>query len=174
MAVALPFSGFTLFWDAGSWPSGLMAFAYTPWVWLTLRGPARHRQPVLGVLLGVLAVTHGNPYGTLALVVVGVALVVEGLLGRDVPGVLVPRRGHRVLGARPPLVYLPLLGVRSLTIRSFGALFGNSGKLRPIGATCSGLSLPLHTPPILAIIGPMTVPATFLAWFVLPLLPWLR
>ena len=26
VAVALPFSGFTLFWDAGSWPAGLMAF----------------------------------------------------------------------------------------------------------------------------------------------------
>ncbi len=37
LAVALPFGGFTLFWDAGSWASGLIAFAYTPWVWFVLR-----------------------------------------------------------------------------------------------------------------------------------------
>ena len=37
VGVALPFSGFTLFWDAGSWASGLIAFAYTPWVWWVLR-----------------------------------------------------------------------------------------------------------------------------------------
>ena len=33
VAIALPFTGFTLYWDAGSWPSGLMAFAYAAWVW---------------------------------------------------------------------------------------------------------------------------------------------
>jgi hypothetical protein len=37
VAVALPFGGFTLFWDAGSWASGLIAFSYTPWVWFVLR-----------------------------------------------------------------------------------------------------------------------------------------
>ena len=34
--------------------------------------------------------------------------------------------------------------------------------------------MPSSVPPIIAIVGPMAVPATYLAWFVLPLLPWLR
>ena len=34
--------------------------------------------------------------------------------------------------------------------------------------------MPSSVPPISAIVGPMAVPATYLAWFVLPLLPWLR
>ena len=50
VAIALPFSGFTLYWDAGSWPSGLMAFAYAPWVWVTFRRALRGvGEPVLGV-----------------------------------------------------------------------------------------------------------------------------
>ena len=86
LAVALPFGGFTLFWDAGSWASGLIAFAYTPWVWFVLRKVLRGTaNPFWGFVLGALAVTQGNPYGVLALVVVGLALVVEGLLDHGLP-----------------------------------------------------------------------------------------
>ncbi|WP_114422223.1 hypothetical protein [Nocardioides houyundeii] len=175
VAVALPFSGFTLFWDAGSWPSGLMAFAYAPWVWVTLRRTLRGAgNPLLAFVVGVLAVTHGNPYGTLAVVVIGAALVCEAAVSRAWRGLA------RVLGvglciaAFLPLVYLPLLASADLAVRSTGALFENSGKLRPAAADLLGLSSPTLVPPIRAITGPMQVPATYLAWFVLPLLPWLR
>ncbi len=175
LAVALPFGGFTLFWDAGSWASGLIAFAYTPWVWFVLRKVLRGTaNPFWGFVLGVLAIVQGNPYGVLALVVVGLALVVEGLLDHDVPGVL------KLVGAGAcsalvlPLVYLPLLGTSSLTVRSLGALVGNTGKLQPVSGDLLQLSMPSSVPPIIAIVGPMAVPATYLAWFVLPLLPWLR
>ena len=175
VAVALPFSGFTLFWDAGSWPSGLMAFAYAPWVWLTFRRALRGvGSPFWAFLAGLLAVLNGNPYGTLAVITVGAALICEGLVARAWGGVLRLVLVGLAVAAFLPLVYLPLLESSELAIRSTGALFENSGKLRPTAGDLLAASSPLHTPPIRAITGPMMVPATFLAWFVLPLLPWLR
>lgn len=175
VAVALPFSGFTLFWDAASWASGLIAFSYTPWVWLVLRRVRRGASnPFWGFVVGALAVTQGNPYGVLALVVIGLALVVEGLLEGDRAGVLKLVGAGVTAALVLPLVYLPLLGTSSLTVRSLGALIANTGKMQPAPGDLFQLSMPTAVPPIHAIAGQMAVPATFLAWFVLPLLPWLR
>lgn len=175
VAIALPFSGFTLFWDAGSWPSGLMAFAYAPWVWVTMRRTLRGvANPLWAFAAGVLAVTNGNPYGTLAVVIIGAALVCEGLLNRNFPGALRLSVVGVCVAAFLPLVYLPLLESADLAVRSTGALFENSGKLRPTFGDLLAVSSPTHVPPIQAITGPMKVPATYLVWFVLPLLPWLR
>lgn len=175
VAVALPFSGFALFWDAGSWPSGLMAFAYMPWVWWTFRRALRGVQnPIWAFVAGALAVLHGNPYGTLAVVVVGAAMVLEGAVRRDVRAVARIVAVGACVAALLPLVYMPLLASSDLAVRSGGALFENSGKLRPTLGDLFAISSPLHVPPIRAITGPMQVPATFLAWFVVPLLPWLR
>jgi len=175
VAVALPFCGFTLFWDAGSWASGLIAFSYTPWVWFVLRRVVHGTaNPFWGFVVGALAVTQGNPYGVLALVVIGGALVVEGLLDGHRTGVL-KLLGVGVCSALLlPLVFLPLLQTSDLTVRAFGALIGNTGKLQPVAGDFLQASNPTAVPPIKAITGPMTVPATFLAWFVVPLLPWLR
>ncbi|GAA1924255.1 YfhO family protein [Nocardioides hwasunensis] len=175
VAIALPFSGFTLFWDAGSWPSGLMAFAYAPWVWLTFRRALRGvGSPFWAFLAGLLAVLNGNPYGTLAVIIVGAALIIEGVVMRAWGGVARLVLVGIAVAAFLPLVYLPLLESSDLAVRSTGALFENSGKLRPTAGDLLAASSPLHVPPIRAITGPMMVPATFLAWFVLPLLPWLR
>jgi hypothetical protein len=180
VAVALPFCGFTLFWDAGSWASGLVAFSYTPWVWFVLRRVLRRTaNPLWGFVVAALAVTQGNPYGVLALIVVGVGLVVEGLVsGAWVAGKragLIILLGVGVCAALLlPLVYLPLLHTSDLTVRSFGALLANTGKLQPKAGDFLQASNPTAVPPIIAITGPNTVPSTFLAWFVLPVLPWLR
>lgn len=175
VAIALPFSGFTLFWDAGSWPSGLMAFAYFPWVWVAFRRALRGAgSPFWAFVAGLLAVLNGNPYGTLAVITVGAALIVEGIVVRAWGGVLRLALVGIAVAAFLPLVYLPLLASSDLAVRSAGALFENSGKLRPTVGDLLAASSPLHAPPIRAITGPMMVPATFLAWFVLPLLPWLQ
>lgn len=175
VAVALPFSGFTLFWDAGSWPSGLMSFAYAPWVWVTMRRALRGvGSPFWAFLAGTLAVLNGNPYGTLAVVVIGAALILEGLVAREWGGAIRLALTGIAIAAFLPLVYIPLLETADLAIRSTGALFENSGKLRPEPGDLIFASSPLHTPPIRAITGPMKVPATFAAWFLIPLLPFLR
>jgi hypothetical protein len=174
-AVALPFCGFTLFWDAGSWASGLIAFAYTPWVWFVLRRVLRGTaNPLWGFVVGALAVTQGNPYGVLALIVVGLALVLEGLLAGNRAGVLTLIGVGACAALLIPLVFLPLLETSGLTVRAFGPLIANSGKLQPHAGDFLQASNPTAIPPIRAITGPNTVPSTYLAWFVLPFLPWLR
>jgi hypothetical protein len=175
VATALPFSGFTLYWDAGSWPSGLMAFAYAPWVWLMLRRCLRGAtNPFWAFLVGALVITQGNPYGTLAVVVVGIGLVVEGLLQGNRAGVVRLVLTGLCIAAFLPLVFMPLVETSDLTVRSTGPLIANSGKLRPALGDLLGLSSPTFVPDIRAITGPMAVPVTYLSWLVLPLLPWLR
>ena len=175
VAVALPFCGFTLFWDAGSWASGLIAFAYTPWVWWVLRRVVRRTaNPFWGFVVAALAVTQGNPYGVLALIVVGLALAVEGLLDGHRTGTLLLVLAGACAALLLPLVFLPLLQTSSLTVRDLGGFISNTGKLQPVPGDFLQASNPTGVPPIIAITGPNTVPSTFLAWFVLPLLPWLR
>ncbi|MGL5808741.1 MAG: hypothetical protein ACRCYQ_02210 [Nocardioides sp.] len=175
LAIALPFSGFTLYWDGGSWPSGLIAFAYTPWVWWVFRRCLRGAtNPWWAFLLGVLAATQGNPYGVLALVIVGAGLVLEGLVARNWPGVTKLTLIGLCVAAFLPLVYLPLLQSADLAYRSGGPLFANNGKLTPTISDLIGLSSPTFVPPIRAITGPMQVPATYFSWLLVPLLPWLR
>lgn len=175
VATAMPISGFTLFWDAGSWVAGLMAFAYTPWVWWSFRRALRGTMnPFWAFLVGVLAVTQGNPYGTLAVAVVGVGLLVEGLVERNGRGTLRLVVLGACVAAFLPLVYLPLLEAVQLAYRADGPPFYNNGKLRPQLGDLLALSAPTYVPSIRAVTGEMRVPATFLAWFVVPLLPWLR
>jgi hypothetical protein len=175
VAVALPFCGFTLFWDAGSWASGLIAFSYTPWVWFVLRRVLRGTaNPFWGFVVGALAVTQGNPYGVLALVVIGLGLVVEGLVDGNRMGVLKLIGVGACAALLLPLVFLPLLQTSDLTVRALGPLIANSGRLQPVPGDFLQASNPTAVPPIDPIIPPMRVPATFLAWFVVPLLPWLK
>ena len=175
VATALPFSGFTLYWDAGSWPSGLIAFAYTPWVWWAFRRCIEGTGgPFWAFVIGVLAVTQGNPYGTLAVAVVGAALLVEGAVRRLWSGVALLALAGVCVAAFLPLVYLPLVETSSLAVRSTGDLVENSGKLRPELGDLFGLSSPTLVPSVQAITGPMQVPVTYLSWLIVPLLPWFR
>lgn len=175
VATALPFSGFTLWWDAGSWPAGLIAFAYAPWVWWSFRRALNGTlNPLWAFLVGILAITQGNPYGTLAVMVIGVGLLAEGWLTDNRAGALRLTLLGGCVAAFLPLVYLPLLRTSELAARSGGPTFGNTGRLRPELGDLLGLSSPTFVPGIDAVTGPMPVPATYFCWFLLPLLPWLR
>ncbi|WP_377323843.1 hypothetical protein ACFJIY_03805 [Pimelobacter simplex] len=175
VAIALPFSGFTLWWDAGSWPAGLAAFAYAPWVWWAFRRTLRGAMnPFWAFLVGALGVTQGNPYGTLAVVVVGLGLVIEGLVTRNRAGAVRLLLTGGCVAALLPLIYLPLLRASELAARSDGPVFGNNGKLRPELGDLLGMSNPTFVPSIISITGPTQVPVAYFCWFILPLLPWLR
>jgi hypothetical protein len=175
VAVAVPFGGFTLFWDAGSWAAGLIAFAYAPWVWWAFRRVLHGRlNPVWGFVVGALAITQGNPYGTLAVVVIGAGLLLEGLVRRQWRGTAVLAALGVCVAALLPLVYLPLVETVSLAVRSAGEPVMNNGKLRPAPGDLLLLGAPTYVPPIRAITGVMQVPATYFCWFLVPLLPWLR
>lgn len=175
IATALPFSGFTLWWDAASWPAGLIAFAYAPWVWWAFRRTLRGAMnPFWAFLVGALAVTQGNPYGTLAVVIVGLGLVVEGVVTRNRAGAIRLVLTGGCVAALLPLIYLPLLRATELAARATGPTFGNNGKLRPELGDLLGMSSPTFVPSIISITGPTQVPVAYFCWFILPLLPWLR
>ncbi|HQR26617.1 MAG TPA: hypothetical protein PLP61_06205 [Nocardioides sp.] len=175
VATTLPLGGYTLYWDAGSWASGLIAFAYTPWVWWALRRVLHGRlNPWWAFVVGSLAVLQGNPYGTLGVVVVGLGVLVEGLATRRFRGVRTLLLLGVCVAAWLPLVYYPLVASADLAVRSGGELFSNNGKLRPELGDLLLLSSPSFVPNVRAIAGSMMVPAMYAGWFVVPLLPWLR
>ncbi|HSK26391.1 MAG TPA: hypothetical protein VK894_05715 [Jiangellales bacterium] len=176
VAVAAPFSGFTLFYEAGNWLTGLMAAAWTTHTWWSLRRFTRGRlTPLVPFGFGVLAVTTGNPYATVGVVVVLAALAVE---------VVVQRQGRRLLplvllgasiGTATLLVFLPFLLTSDVTWRVLETAAPRPGYLRPGLDDLLGLSTPTYRPTMAAWGGDVDkVPSTYLAWFVLPLLPWLR
>lgn len=166
VSVALPVSGFVLHFQAASWAGGLMGFAWLPWAWWALRRHVAGDAPALmPFVFCYLCVSAGDPYGLLALCLVFAALAVE-------PG----RR--RLIGigssvaACLPLVFWPVLATSAVGWRSGRELF-NSGQLVPGIGDLLNASTPAFLPQILSF-GDyrMTVPSTFLAWFAVPLLPW--
>lgn len=173
VGVAVPMTGYTLFWDAGSWASGLIAFAYFPWVWLTLRKTARGSlSPAWAFVVGALAILNGNPYGTLGVVFAGLAVLLEAALARDWKGVTRAGLTGLAIAAFLPMVYLPLLGTVQLAYRVSGPAIGNNGKLTGSWTDLFMLGSPGYMPDIRAIVGKMAVPSAYFAWFFVPLLPW--
>ncbi|WP_199440715.1 hypothetical protein [Umezawaea beigongshangensis] len=175
-AVALPFSGFTLYFDTSVWAAGLMSFALVPHVWWSARKMARGRlNPIWVFLIGALTITTGNPYGTLGVCIVLFALLVEVGLRREWPALRQLVLVGLCIGATVPLVYLALLGSSSVTWRT-GQGIWNDGMLVPGVGDLLNLSSPTYLPQVLnwSARSGLTVPATYFAWFVLPLVPFLR
>ncbi|WAL66646.1 hypothetical protein ORV05_02175 [Amycolatopsis cynarae] len=173
MAIALPFAGMTLYFDASAWAAGLMAFTYTPYVWWAVRRAASGRlNPLWAFLIGALAVTCGNPYGLLGVGVVVIALLAEFAVRRQWPAWRLTLVLGVLIGLVAPLVYLPLLGTAPVTWREIGTV--NSGFLTLSASDVLGSSSPTLLPPTRIFTGFGTaVPAAYFAWFTLPLLPWL-
>lgn len=173
VGTALPLAGYSFFMDGTAWVNALMLTAFTPWLWWTARLVARGRSPLWLVGAGYLVVSIGNPYGLLvcAFTVVAVAVAARRrimvLLGSGVAVAL--------LGV---MVYLPLLLTSPVTARA-ASTTGNDGFLKPSLTNLLELSTP-STQPLLVNFGTdtglphLTVPVVYLAWFVLPTLPFLR
>jgi hypothetical protein len=177
VALAAPFAGFTLWYEAAGWPAGLMAFTWTAHFWWSARRHARGRiNPLIPFLFGALTMTTGNPYGALGVVVVLVALSVELVIARAWRRLLSLVLVGASVAAVALLVFLPLLGVGDVSNRDTLASLANDTFLVPgVGDLLAGSS-PTYLPAITNWGGaPLeTIPSTYLAWFVLPLLPWLR
>lgn len=175
VAVAMPFAGFTLYWEAASWASGLSAFMYMPHVWWSFRRAGRGRlNPLWAFLIGALAVTQGNPYGVLGVVVVGIGLVVECLVQRCWAALRRVLITGACVATLLPLVLLPLIATAPLAHRSNLAGITNNGMMRPNLGDLLNLSAPSYLPQISTFADPMRVPTVYLFWLLLPLLPWLR
>jgi hypothetical protein len=65
-ALIVPLAGFTLFYGASNWLSGLMSITWVVHFWWTARRyTLRRTGPAAPLLVGALAVTVGNPYSVL-------------------------------------------------------------------------------------------------------------
>jgi hypothetical protein len=175
VAVALPFSGFTLYFDASSWIAGLMGFAWTTHFWWSAHRYMRGRlNPAVPMVFGLLIVTTGNPYGLLGMVVVATALTVEALVAGERRAVLRLAGVSAVAASMAALVFLPLVFSAAVTTRSPHSGILNTGFLVPGVGDLLNLSAPAYLP--YSVSWHMTfwsVPATYLAWFIAPLAPWL-
>lgn len=175
VAATLPFAGFTLYYDTSTWVAGLMAFAWLTWFWWAARRCGRGAlNPIVTFVIGYLLITNGNPYGALGAVLVLLGQAIELALARRwrglgrlvVVGALV---GLTVLVAFLPLVLSSDAGWRE----SEGIV--NDGFLVPDLTMLAASSTPGFTPFIRVWSGSgTTVPLAYSAWFLLPLLPWLR
>jgi hypothetical protein len=174
-AVTVPFAGVTLYFDASSWSSGLTAFAFVPWFWWTLRRSARGRlTPLAPFAAGYLALTAGNPYGALGACLAAVSLAVEFGLARQWAPLRRTLLGGVAVGLVAPLAYLPLVLTQPVTYRR-DATIANSGLMVPGLGDLLNASTPTFAAWVDAFEHPyLTVPATYLAWYAVPLLPWLR
>jgi hypothetical protein len=177
LAFAVPTSGFTLFYEAAGWPAGLTAFTWVAWFWWAAARQSRGRsRPLLTFVLGALAITTGNPYAALGVGIVVVGLAVELLVARQhrrLPGLLLTGACVCAVGA---LVFLPLLGALPVSERQTTAAIANDTFLVPHLGDILASSAPSYLPAILNWNGALLekMPSTYFAWFLVPLLPWLR
>ncbi|HEY2696060.1 MAG TPA: hypothetical protein VGJ45_11370, partial [Pseudonocardiaceae bacterium] len=171
IGAAAPLAGYSFFMDGTAWVNALMLTAFTPWLWWTARLVARGRSPLWLVLTGYLVVSIGNPYGLLVCAIVIVAVAVQR---RRVVVLLLSGVAVALLSVP---VYLPLLLTSSVGFRA-ASQTGNDGFLKPSLTNLLELSTP-GAQPYLVNFGTdsghpyLTIPVVYLAWFVLPTLPWL-
>ncbi|MBB5156712.1 GtrA family protein [Saccharopolyspora phatthalungensis] len=172
LAVALPLSGFVLYFQAATWAGGLMGFAWLPWAWWALRRLQAGRIPAfVPWLLCYLCVSAGDPYGVLALAAVFAGLFIE--TGRDWSRVRRLGLVGIAVTATLPLIFFPVLAAAEVGWRSGHELF-NIGQLVPGVGDLLNASMPSFVPQILSFgTFRMSVPATYFAWFAIPLLAWL-
>ena len=172
---AIPLAGQTFFWDATSWTYSLMATAFVPWVLWALRRAAHRDGSLLWVVVaGYLCCSLGNPYGLAATGVLVLAFVIEAwLAGRRGRAVGIAAAGVAV-ACLVVIVYLPLVLTSPVGFRSEARTL-NDEFLSPSVTDLLGMSTPINQPFVNTWGLPyLSVPALYLAWFVLPLVPWLR
>jgi hypothetical protein len=170
----VPLTGYTFFMDATVWINGLMITAFVPWVWLTARRTIRGEGSVVWVIVtGYLCCSLG-PYALLAtgMVLFGVMIEawVNGRRSRVWPILL----AGVAIGLLNAMIYLPLLGTQGVGYRAGSDTFNNEF-LAPSLTDLFAMSTPTFQPYVLAFgLDYFTLPAAYLAWFVMPLVPWLR
>lgn len=162
-------AGFTVYLDAPSWVTGLMVWAFLPFVWWALRRMAFDRKSPLPVLVsGYLLVTVGYVHGTIMMVLVFVAFITEVLIRRHWKALRQTLASGVLLGLVALAVYLPGVLTLATTARKTG--ISNTNFLTVDLTGLAGSALPSNLPQVASWWwGPFApVPLTYIAWF-LPL-----
>jgi hypothetical protein len=166
--------GATLYLESPSWVTGQMVWALLPLFWWQLRrvaaplddrstGAARWASPAAVLVLGWLIVSVGYVYGTLYIIIVGVATIIDCGLARQWAGALRVVGVGVFCGLLAVTVYLPGVLTAPVTTR-LGFEIISDGRLQ---GTVSG---------VLSSMLPFTDngrPTAYIAWF-LPLLAWVH
>ncbi|MCE7009470.1 hypothetical protein LWC34_42665 [Kibdelosporangium philippinense] len=176
-AFAIPLTGFTLYYEAAGWPAGLSAFVWVTWFWWAARRFSRGASsPLLPFLLGAMAMTVGNPYAALGMIIVLAAIAIELLVNKNVRGFVQLAIVGACVGAVAVLVFFPLLGAMPVSSRQELAMIANDTFLVPGVGDLLTASAPSYLPAILNWGGQVkeSLPSTYFVWFAIPLLPWLR
>ncbi|MGN6197330.1 hypothetical protein [Humibacter sp.] len=174
----IPLSGWALFMNGTAWINETAINAFLPWAWWALRWAVRKRgrgwSIPLAAVMGYLTFSVGDPYGLLALAFVFAAVGIEVLIRRsyrDLWWLLSLGVGMVLLAV---VVFLPFVFTASVGVRVDSGIW-NDEFLSPNLSDLFGLSAPTFKPYIHAFGLPnLTFPGLYLAWFVLPILPWLR
>ncbi|GAB3804685.1 hypothetical protein GCM10028798_25390 [Humibacter antri] len=172
-----PFAGFTLFYEAGDWLTGLLSIVWTMHFWWAAHNFARRRiGPIVPFVFGALAALLGSPYATIGVVVVLVSVGFEVLLRRDIRRFAGLVAVGAAVGAVLVLAYVALIYALPYTVREVsGQFFSNDNYLTPTLSDMSAFSAPTYLPRFNAWFNRGDfVPSTYLSWFVLPVVPWLR
>lgn len=174
----LPLSGWALFIDGSSWINGSAITAFTPWAWWALRrAMLKGFAPwsiVVAVLCGYLLTSVGNPYGLLTILVAYIAVAVEMIVTRRAKALWWLIATGAITLALSIVVYLPFLMTSSVGFRANSGI-SNDEFLAVSLSNLLGMSTPSYLPYIRMFGLPeIRTPAMYLAWFLLPILPWLR
>lgn len=177
VGVIAPFAGYTLFYEAGNWASGLMSVVWVVHFWWACRVFSLGRiGPILPFVFGGLAATVGNPYSVVGILVVlfavGMELLINGGWRRFLTLVII----GLLVATTVVLTYAGLLSALTVIDRPVGGvLVSNNNYLTPTLSDMLGLSSPTYLTRIDAWFGDHDlVPSAYLSWILLPLLPWMR
>ncbi|KRD47469.1 hypothetical protein ASE27_03880 [Oerskovia sp. Root918] len=114
-----PFSGFTTYFDAPSWVTGLFAWSLIPWVWYLLRRASLDgKNPLPAFVSAYLVVTIGYVHGTIALIFVLVGLLTFACVEKNRRSFLTTLGVGILSGLVALAVYLPSVLTASVTNRS--------------------------------------------------------
>ncbi|HEV2777950.1 MAG TPA: hypothetical protein VGX25_00980 [Actinophytocola sp.] len=174
MGAALPFTGYTFFMDAVNWVNGLMVTAFVPWLWWTARRAMRRDRSVVWVVVAGYLCCSLGPYGLLATGVIMFGVLVEAWLTGHARRIVPIALSGIAIGLLNLMVYVPLQKTVSVGYRADQTTMNNEF-LSPSISDLMGMSTPAFQPYVWAFgVDHFRLPAIFLAWFVLPLLPWLK
>lgn len=169
---AVTLNGFTMYFDAPSWVTGLLVWALIPYFWVALRRlTQRSANPLPAFLVGYLIVTVGYLQGTFAIGFILLAVGIDTLIRRRW------REAVRVVGVGVALilvavtVFLPGVLTASVTNRAV-SIMGNDGMMSvDLGGLLSS-TIATGYPQVASWwwTGPTaTSPVVYVAWF-LPVL----
>lgn len=175
MGVVLPISGYNLFMDGTAWINGTAIMAFTPWLWWSVKRYIDGRIRIFVVIIMVyLLGSTGNPYGLLAAAAVIAACCVEAGIQRNFRALRTLMIAGALGAMACALVYLPFVLTSSVGVRADSSTY-NDEFFSPNLSDIMGLSTGSFQIYVKSFGLPyFTVPVAYLAWFVLPLVPWIK